>query len=91
MRDKRTLQLDDDRRKLALGSIRRRFKDELDQDVCDPEASLLLEFSSAELGPAVDNMGVADAKAFLAERTECSRPSVWRTSRPGRQARGARV
>jgi uncharacterized protein (DUF2164 family) len=70
MRGQRKLTLTDDARKLAIASIRRHFKEELDQDVGDLKATLLLDFFLAELGPTVYNMAVADAAAFLAERTE---------------------
>jgi uncharacterized protein (DUF2164 family) len=70
MRGQRKLSLTDDARKLAIASIRRHFKEELEQDVGDLKATLVLDFFLAELGPSVYNMGVADAKAFVAERTE---------------------
>ena len=70
MRDKRTLELTVEARKLAIASIRRHVQEELDQDVGDLKASLVLDFFLAELGPSVYNMGVADAKAFLTDRTE---------------------
>ena len=70
MRAKRKLTLPDDARKLAIASIRRHFKEELDQEVGDLKATLVLDFVLAELGPTLYNMGVADAKAFFAERTE---------------------
>jgi uncharacterized protein (DUF2164 family) len=70
MRGQRKLSLTDDARKLAIASIRRHFTEELDQDVGDLKATLLLDFFLAELGPTVYNMGVADARAFFAERTE---------------------
>jgi uncharacterized protein (DUF2164 family) len=70
MRGKRTLELNGDARKLAIASIRRHFMEELDHEVGDLKASLVLDFFLVELGPAVYNMGVADAKAFLVDRTE---------------------
>ena len=70
MRDKRTLKLADDARKLAIASIRRLVKDELDLDVGDLKATLVLDYVLAELGPTVYNMGVADAKAFVGERMD---------------------
>jgi uncharacterized protein (DUF2164 family) len=70
MRGKRTLELDGDARKLAIASIRRHFKEELDYDAGDLKAALVLDFFLAELGPAVYNMGVADARKFLTDRTE---------------------
>lgn len=70
MRGKRTLELTGDARKLAIASIRRHVQEELEKDVGDLKASLVLDFFLAELGPSVYNMGVADAKAFFADRTE---------------------
>ena len=70
MRGQRKLALTDDDRKLAIASIRRHFTEELDQDVGDLKATLVLDFFLAELGPTVYNMGVADARAFFVERTE---------------------
>ena len=70
MRGQRKLSLTDDARKLAIASIRRHFTEELDQDIGDLKATLVLDFFLAELGPTVYNMGVADARAFFAERTE---------------------
>lgn len=70
MRSKRKLELSGEARKVAIASIRRRFKDELDQEIGDLKAALVLDFVLAELGPSVYNMGVADAKSFFAERTE---------------------
>jgi uncharacterized protein (DUF2164 family) len=70
MRGKRTLDLPGDARKQAIVSIRRLFQEELDQDIGDLKASLALDYFLKELGPIVYNIGVADAKAFLAERTE---------------------
>lgn len=70
MREKRTLKLTDDARKLAIASIRRFVKEELGLDAGDLKASLALDFVLAELGPTVYNMGVADAKAFVADRVD---------------------
>jgi uncharacterized protein (DUF2164 family) len=70
MRGKRTLEFPGDARKQAIASIRRLFQEELDQDIGDLKASLALDYFLKELGPTVYNLGVVDAKAFLAERTE---------------------
>jgi uncharacterized protein (DUF2164 family) len=70
MRNKRTLELTTDARKLAIASIRRHFQEALDHDIGDLKASLVLDFVLAELGPSLYNMGIADAKAFFADRTE---------------------
>ena len=70
MRGKRRLELSRDAQKQAIASIRRLFQQELDQDIGDLKASFALDFFLKELGPTVYNLGVGDAKAFLAERTE---------------------
>ena len=70
MRNKRTLELAADARKLAIASLRRHFQEDLDHDIGDLKAALVLDFMLAELGPSIYNMGVADAKAFFADRTE---------------------
>lgn len=70
MRNKRTLELTGDARKVAIASIRRPFQGELDREIGDLKSSLVLDFVLAELGPSMYNIGVADAKAFFAERTE---------------------
>jgi uncharacterized protein (DUF2164 family) len=70
MRAKRKLELAGDSRKLAIASIRRHFQEELDQEIGDLKAALVLDFVVAELGPSLYNMGLADAKAFLAERAD---------------------
>ena len=70
MRGKRILELPGDARKTAIASIRRHFQEELGQDIGDLKATLVLDFFLAELGPSVYNMGVADAKAFITDRTE---------------------
>ena len=70
MRVKRTLELPEDARKIAVASIRRHFKDDLELEIGDLKASLVLGFVLSELGPSLYNMGLADARAFFAERAE---------------------
>ena len=70
MRGKRKLELTDGDRKTAIASIRRHFLEELSQEIGDLKASLVLDFFLAELGPSLYNMGVADAKGFIADRME---------------------
>jgi uncharacterized protein (DUF2164 family) len=68
MRDSSPLQIPDDARKRAIASIRQYFSSELDQDIGDLKASLLLDYFLAEIGPAVYNAAIADAKTFFDER-----------------------
>ncbi|HEX9563702.1 MAG TPA: DUF2164 domain-containing protein [Gemmatimonadaceae bacterium] len=69
MRGKPGPTLSDDARTLAIASIRRYFREELDQDIGDLKGSLVLDYFLAELGPAVYNNAIADARAYFAERT----------------------
>ena len=69
MRGKRPVELSDDARKLAIASIRRYFQEELGQEIGDLKASFILDYFLAELGPAVYNGAIADARNFFAERT----------------------
>jgi uncharacterized protein (DUF2164 family) len=60
--------LPDQTKAQAIASIRRYFAEQLDQEVGDLQASLLLEFVLKELGPSIYNAAVADAQAFLRDR-----------------------
>jgi uncharacterized protein (DUF2164 family) len=69
MRDKPSLTIPDHARKQATVSIRQYFADELGQEIGDLKASLVLDYFLVELGPAVYNKAIADAKAFFDERS----------------------
>jgi uncharacterized protein (DUF2164 family) len=69
MRGKLPPTLSDDARKHAIASIRRYFREELDQDIGDLKATLVLDYFLAELAPAIYNNAIADARAFFTERT----------------------
>ena len=60
--------LTDDARKHATASIRRYFDEELDQDVGDLKAGLLLDFFLKEIAPTVYNGAIADAQTFVRDR-----------------------
>lgn len=59
---------DEDARELLLGSIQRFFREELDDEIGELKARLVLDFLWKEVGPAAYNQGVADAQAWLMER-----------------------
>jgi uncharacterized protein (DUF2164 family) len=52
-----------------LASIKRYFDEELETEIGDLKARLLLDFFLEELGPSVYNRAIADAQAWLTERT----------------------
>ena len=67
MRDTPQLRLSDDARKAAIASIRQYFSTELDQDIGELKATLVLDYFLAELGPSIYNTAIADAKTFFDE------------------------
>jgi uncharacterized protein (DUF2164 family) len=69
MRGKPSITISDDARKRAIASIQRYFADELELEIGDLKAALVLDYFLAEHGPAVYNTAIADAKAFFDERS----------------------
>ena len=68
MRGKPDVPISDEARAQAVASIRRYFEEEMDQDIGDLKAGLLLNYFLTELGPTVYNRAIADARAFFEER-----------------------
>ncbi len=68
-RDRSPITLPDDARSQAITSIQRYFEAELEQDIGDLKAALVLDFFLQEIGPTVYNAAIADAKTFFEERT----------------------
>ena len=61
--------LPDAARKQAIAALREYFAANLDEEIGDLKAGLLLDFILSELGPSVYNQGLADARGFFEERT----------------------
>jgi uncharacterized protein (DUF2164 family) len=59
---------DDAAREHLLGSIQRFFREELDDDIGELKARLVLDFLWKEAAPAAYNQGVTDAQTWMAER-----------------------
>ena len=57
--------LDAQTEQYLLGSIRRFFAEELEDDIGDLKARSVLDFFVRELGPSVYNQAVADAQATM--------------------------
>ena len=62
------ISLSDDARAQSIASIKRYFLEELDQDVGELKAGLLLEFILKEIAPTVYNGAIADAQTYLRDR-----------------------
>jgi len=68
MRGKPAITIPDEARKRALGSIKRYFIENMEQEIGDLKAGLLLTYFVEELGPTIYNQAIADARAFFEER-----------------------
>ncbi len=62
------LALPEQARTQAVAALRHYIAENLDQEVGDLKATLLLEFVVSEFGPTIYNQAIADARAFLDER-----------------------
>jgi len=62
------IELSDTARNQSIASLRRYFAEELDQDIGDLKARLMLEFILKEIGPSIYNGAIADAQVFFRDR-----------------------
>jgi uncharacterized protein (DUF2164 family) len=62
------IQLTEPVRKQALASLRAYAAEELERELSDLQATLLLDHVLADIGPAIYNQAASDARAFLEER-----------------------
>jgi len=69
MRAKSSIVLPETVRKQAIGALRGYFAANMDEEIGDLKAGLLLDFILIELGPSVYNQAIADARTFFEERT----------------------
>lgn len=51
-----------------VGSIRRYFAENLEEDMGDLKAKLLLDFCLKELGPSIYNQAIADAQSYMQDK-----------------------
>ena len=75
-------------------SIKKYFKDQLDEEIGDLRAKMLLDFILIDVGPSVYNQAIRDAQSYLHEKAldldgSCYEPEMtyWQ-SKPGRSKRG---
>ena len=55
-------------RKRAIGSIQRYFDEDLDQEIGELKAGMVLDFFLAELAPIAYNAAINDAQVYLRDR-----------------------
>jgi len=63
-----TIKLQKDTEKYLLGSIKRFFEQNLDADIGDLKAALVLDFCVREIGPSIYNQAIADAQVYFQEK-----------------------
>jgi uncharacterized protein (DUF2164 family) len=68
MRGKPAITISDEARKRALASLKRYFAEQLEQEIGELKAGLLLGYLLEELGPTIYNQAIADARTFFEER-----------------------
>lgn len=61
-----TLDLETEKR--LLESIKRYFREELDENIGDLKALLFLNFTKQEIGPSIYNQAIKDAQAYFQDR-----------------------
>ena len=59
------IRLSKDTEQQLLASIKRYFKEQLEDDIGDLKATLLLDFCLKEVGPSIYNQAIADAQAWM--------------------------
>ena len=64
-----SIQLNKDAEKYLIGSIKRFFAEYLDDDIGDLKAAGVLDFFVREIGPSIYNQAIADAQAYMHEKT----------------------
>ena len=62
------IELSDEAKKQAVASVRRYFASELDQEIGELKAGLLLDFFLQEIGPSIYNGAIADAQTYMRDR-----------------------
>lgn len=69
MRKQPGITLPDDARKKGVTALREYFDDNMDEQIGDLKAALLLDFIVSEIGPSIYNQAIADAQQYFEERT----------------------
>ena len=64
-----SIKLTRDSEKYLIGSIKRFFAENMDDEIGDLKAARVLEFCVKEIGPSIYNQAIADARTFFEERT----------------------
>ena len=63
------MELAKDTEAYLIGSIKRFFVEELDEQIGELKAARVLDYFITEIGPSVYNQAIADAQTYFAEKT----------------------
>ena len=63
-----SIELSPDATKQLRASIQRYFAEELDQDIGDLKADMVLDYCLREIGPSIYNQAISDAQAYFQAR-----------------------
>jgi uncharacterized protein (DUF2164 family) len=63
-----TIELEKEVEQRLTASIKRYFAENLDEEIGELKASLLLGFCLEEIGPSIYNQAIADAQSYLRDK-----------------------
>lgn len=72
-----TIELKKEVQKELIASIKRYFGENLDDEIGDLKASLLLEYILAEIGPSIYNQSIEDAQAYFQDKVADLENTCW--------------
>lgn len=64
-----TIKLSKETEQQLIASIRRYCDDQMEQDIGDLQAGLLLQFFLEEAAPSIYNQAISDAQAYMQEKS----------------------
>ncbi len=76
------MKLDKETREQLVASIKRYAAEELEIEVGDLKAGLLLDYCLEEIGPSVYNEAIKDARAYFFDKVEDLEGSCYRPELP---------
>lgn len=63
-----SIEIPKDKQQRLIGSIRKYFDQNMEEELGDLKAMLLLDFCLKEIGPVIYNQAIGDARAFMTEK-----------------------
>ncbi len=62
------IKLEKETKKYLVGSIKRFFAEDMDDEIGDLKAARVLDFCIKEIGPSIYNQAIADAQSYFQEK-----------------------